>query len=137
VFLPFWRIADLEHGFAAVAFRHVIGGQSTTDGSVHHREAVIREGLIIHLLSCKKPPQVFPATALLNTDDCIFFARRLTDHILRSENRLRRSKGWKYWLPGRKLKPIVWTKADDLLPRESAYLAWTSGFVPDRSFSID
>lgn len=67
------------------------------------------------------------------TDDCIFFARRLTDHILRSENQLRRSKGWKYWLPGRKLKPIVWTKAEDLLPLDSAYIAWTSGFVPDRS----
>jgi hypothetical protein len=52
VFLPFWRIADLERGFAALAFGRVIGSQSTTDGSVHHREAVIRESLLIHLLSC-------------------------------------------------------------------------------------
>lgn len=68
------------------------------------------------------------------TDDCIFFARRLNDHILHAENRLRRSKGWKYWLPGRKLKPIEWTKAEDLLPLDSAYKAWTSGFVKDQSW---
>jgi hypothetical protein len=54
VFLPLWRIADLELGFAALAFSRVIGSQSTTGGSVHHREAVIRESLIIHLLSCKR-----------------------------------------------------------------------------------
>lgn len=67
------------------------------------------------------------------TDDCIYFSRRLNDHILRAENRLRRSKGWKYWLPGGKLKPVVWTKAGDLLPLDSAYAAWTSGFVADKS----
>nr|WP_157676691.1 hypothetical protein [Afipia sp. GAS231] len=69
------------------------------------------------------------------TDDCIFFARRLSDHILRYESRLRRSKGWKYWLPGRRLKPANWSKAeeDHLLPADSAYVAWTSGFVKDLS----
>jgi len=69
VFLPLWRIADLEPGFVALAFSRVIGSQSSTDGSVHHREAVIRESLKIHRLTCKKPSQVFPATALLNTRD--------------------------------------------------------------------
>ena len=51
VFLPFWRIADLERRLATLAFGRVIGSQSTTYGSVHHREAVIRESLIINLLS--------------------------------------------------------------------------------------
>jgi len=61
VFLPLWRIADLEPGFAALAFGRVIGSQSTTDGSVHHREAVICESLIIHLLSYKKAVAGIPS----------------------------------------------------------------------------
>ena len=69
MFLPLWRIADLELGLTALAFGVVIGGQSTADRRLHHGEAVVRESLIIHLLSCKKPSQVFPATALLNTRD--------------------------------------------------------------------
>jgi hypothetical protein len=62
-----------------------------------------------------------------------FFARRLSDHVLRSENQLRKSKGWRYWLPGRKLKPAVWTRAGDLLPTDAQYENWISGFVEDGS----
>ncbi|RTM13695.1 MAG: hypothetical protein EKK33_10045 [Bradyrhizobiaceae bacterium] len=73
--------------------------------------------------------------ALLHqTNDCIFFASRLGEHLRRAENKLRRRKGWKYWLPGRKLKAVRWDKAQDLLPSEADYLKWTSGFVKDRSW---
>jgi hypothetical protein len=66
-------------------------------------------------------------------DDCIFFARRLSDHVLRSENNLRKKNFWKYRLPGRKLKPASWARAehDDLLPLDADYVSWTSGFVKD------
>jgi hypothetical protein len=61
VFLPLSRIADFEFGFVALTFGRVIGSQSTTDGSVHHREAVIRESLIIHRLSCKNAVAGIPS----------------------------------------------------------------------------
>jgi hypothetical protein len=66
-------------------------------------------------------------------DDCIFFARRLSDHILSSENKLRRKNRWKYRLPGKRLKPAIWARAeqDGLLPLDSDYVNWTSGFVKD------
>jgi hypothetical protein len=72
---------------------------------------------------------------LAQSDDCIFFGRRLGDHILRAENQLRKRNRWKYWLPGRKLKPAIWTKAeiDGLLPADGDYANWVSGFVKDRS----
>jgi hypothetical protein len=35
VFLPFWRIADLERRLATLAFGRVIGSQSTTYGTLY------------------------------------------------------------------------------------------------------
>ncbi|MHC2241325.1 hypothetical protein [Bradyrhizobium elkanii] len=72
---------------------------------------------------------------LEHANDCIFFGRRLSDHILKSENRLRRRNFWKYWLPGRKLKPADWgrAEADNLLPPDAGYANWVSGFIKDRS----
>lgn len=70
---------------------------------------------------------------LAQTNDCIFFSMRLGEHIRKSENRLRRRNGWKYWLPGRKLMPVRWTKADGFIPPEDDYRNWISGFVKDQS----
>jgi len=66
-------------------------------------------------------------------DDCIFFARKLSDHTLASENKLRKKHRWKYWLPGRTLKPARWTLAEQegLLPQDADYANWTRGFVKD------
>lgn len=71
----------------------------------------------------------------VQADDCIFFARRLSDQILSVENKLRRRNRWKYWLPGRKLKPAIWKRAeeDGLLPLDSDYANWTRGFAKDPS----
>ena len=65
VFLPLWRIADLELGFAALAFSRVIGTQSPADGLLHHGEAFVREGRIVHRgLSHEKAAAIGTATAL-------------------------------------------------------------------------
>lgn len=68
-------------------------------------------------------------------DHCIFFARRLSDHVLSSENKLRSKNRWKYRLPGKRLKPAHWARAerDDLLPLDEDYQEWTTGFVKDSS----
>ncbi len=70
------------------------------------------------------------------TDDCIFFARKLGEHIRSSENKVRKRNHWKYWLPGKSLKPAKWTLAeqDGLLPLDSDYANWTRGFAKDPSF---
>ncbi|MGY4352161.1 hypothetical protein ACVWXM_008654 [Bradyrhizobium sp. GM7.3] len=75
--------------------------------------------------------------ALLDqTNDCIFFAARLGEIVRRAENKLRRRAGWRYWLPGRRLKAVRWDMARDLLPDEADYVKWTSGFVQDRSWIV-
>jgi hypothetical protein len=68
-------------------------------------------------------------------NDCIFFARRLGDLILKSENTLRRPNAWKYRLPGTKLKPANWSVAEraGLIPPDADYSDWLKGFVKDPS----
>lgn len=70
---------------------------------------------------------------LAQTNNCIFFSMRLGEHIRRAENSLRRRNGWRYRLPGRKLKAANWSRAEALIPPDEDYADWTSGFVKDRS----
>jgi hypothetical protein len=69
------------------------------------------------------------------TNDCIFFARRLGDFILKYENKLSRQHGWKYRLPGNKLWPANWAQAESagLLPDDADYANWIRGFVKEPS----
>jgi hypothetical protein len=64
------------------------------------------------------------------TDDCIFFAKRLGAFILVFENKIR-CRNWHYLLSGKKLMVPDWTLAENagLLPSEADYVNWTRGFV--------
>jgi hypothetical protein len=52
--LPIGRFANSESRLVALFFGYVVGRQRAADGLVHHRQAVIREGLIVHLASLRK-----------------------------------------------------------------------------------
>lgn len=60
--------------------------------------------------------------------DCIFFARKLADECIRNAN-ARTKKYWMYHLPYRRLDPADWRQVErKLLPDDSEYVAWLSGF---------
>jgi hypothetical protein len=68
------------------------------------------------------------------TDDCIFFARKLADDLLNYGTRLRRRNAWKYRLGIPKMVREDWKFVDKgLMPDESLYANWLRGFVKQPS----
>jgi len=63
--------------------------------------------------------------AFLENGRC--FARRVVAATIRLATPF-----YGHWLPGRKLKPAIWKKAEaeGLLPRNEDYANWVSGFIP-------
>src|SRR5437016_4170575 len=54
--LPFMRFADTKPRFVANAAKRVIGCQGAPDALVHHGEAIVCEGLIVHWATLAKKP---------------------------------------------------------------------------------
>jgi hypothetical protein len=68
------------------------------------------------------------------TDDCIFFARKLADDLFNYGTRLRRRNAWKYRLGIPKMVREDWKFVDKgLMPDESLYANWLRGFVKQPS----
>jgi hypothetical protein len=66
---------------------------------------------------------------LSHTDDCIFFAVKMSTLVVKYENKLRRRR-WHFYLPGRRLIEPNWQRAHDaqLIPSDEEYIEWTRGF---------
>src|SRR3981081_2991064 len=51
VLFPVRGLANAKSSFPTLVFEHIVGRQRTADALVHHGEAVLGEGLIVHRTS--------------------------------------------------------------------------------------
>ena len=70
------------------------------------------------------------------TDDCIFFAKHLSEIIYSAEEKIRLKKVY-YFLPGRKSFRINWSQPErkGLFPPASNYSNWTGAFIKRLTFT--